>query len=328
MDVGDRIGNYRLESEVLGDTRVSVFLAKHLVLPRRAMIKLMADATQPAAVGMLREACILDALSHPGIPRVFESGMHPKGTGSLAQAGSPWFAIEHVEGVSLRTVMSPGAVDRIDAIVLLRDVADVLEHAYHRGIVHCGIRPDRVLLTGRRRSFPLCIADWSSSRVHDSRLQQYSPDQAGWHYTSPELACGDPIDDRTDVFSIGVIAYQLLTGRLPFDQGILAIVDDGTTQHVPTIIHCPDLPPELGNLVDSMLAYDRWDRPSAAEVLADLSWIADALATPIHSRPPAAGQLRIRRPRWTPTLDFEARQQTDVSKQTLPAAGAQLRDDD
>lgn len=317
MDVGDRIGNYRIESEVLGDSQVSIFLAKHLVLPRRAMIKLLPEATQPAAVGMLREACLLDALSHPGIVRVFESGIH---------AGSPWFAIEHVSGPTLRSVMSPGAVDRIDAITLLRDLADIIEHAYHRGIVHCGIRPDRVVLTGRRRSFPLCIADWGCARVHDSRLQQHYPDQAGWHYTSPELACGDPIDDRTDVFSIGVIAYQLLTGRLPFDQGILAIVDDGTTQHVPTIVHCPDIPPELGTLVDSMLAYDRWDRPSAAEVLADLSWIADALATPIHSRPPAAGQLRIRRPRWTPALDFEERQPTQsiVSKATL----ARLLDDE
>lgn len=315
LGVGDRIGNYRIE-QILGDeARLRVVVGKHLVLPRRAVIKVMPDATQPMAVGMLREAAILDALTHPGIVRVFEAGMH---------AGSPWFACEHVEGPTLRTVMSPGAVDRIDAIALLRDLADVVEHAYHRGIVHCGIRPERVLLTGRRRSFPLCIADWSDARVHDSRLQQHRPDKLAWHYTSPELVAGDPIDDRTDVFSIGVIAYQLLTGRLPFERGILAVVDDGTRQHVPTIVHCPDIPPELGNLVDSMLAYDRWDRPSAAEVLADLSWIADALATPIHSRPPAAGQLRIRRPRWTPALEFDERAKTAVFKNAPP----RLTDDD
>jgi serine/threonine-protein kinase len=315
MDVGDRIGNYRLEREVLHGSSTVVFLAKHLVLPRRAVIKLMPDATQPAAVGMLREACILDALSHPGIVRVFESGIH---------AGGPWFAIEHIEGPSLRTVMSPGAVDRVDAIALLRDLADLIEHAYHRGIVHTGIRPELILLTGRRRSFPLCIADWGAARVHDSRLQQYFPDQAAWHYTSPELVAGDPIDDRTDVFSIGVIAYQLLTGKLPFDQGILAVVDDGTTQHVPTIVHCPDIPPELASLVDAMLAYDRWDRPSAAEVLAELSWIADALATPIHSRPPAAGQLRMRRPRWTPALEFGERARTNTLSNVL----SQIADED
>lgn len=313
LGVGDRIGNYRLERELLGDARVSAFTAKHLVLPRRAIIKLMPDRTQPEAVNMLREACILDSLSHPGIVRVFESGIH---------AGSPWFAIEHVEGASLRALLSPGALDRVDAIALLRDLTDVIEHAYHRGIVHCGIRPDRVLLTGRRRSFPLCIADWGAARVHDSRLQQYFPDQESWHYTSPELVAGDPIDDRTDVFAIGVIAYQLLCGRLPFVEGIVALVDDGTLQHVPTIVHCPDVPPELATLVDSMLAYDRWDRPSAAEVLAALSWMVDALATPIHTRPPAAGQLRIRRPRWTPTIDFEQRAKTE------PDAPSQFSDDD
>ena len=278
LGVGDRLGNYKLEGVLAHDAKVVTYAAQHLVLPRRAVIRLMPYAEQTSAVSMLREACLLDALNHPGIVRVYESGTAGK---------SPWFATEKIEGPTLRTVMSPGAVDRIDAIALLRDLTDIVEHAYHRGIVHCGIRPGRVILTGRRRSFPLCIADWSDARVHDSRLQQFFPDQAAWHYTSPELAAGDPIDDRTDVFAIGVIAYQLLTGRLPFDQGILAIVDDGTRQHVPTIVLCPDIPPELGNLVDSMLAYDRWDRPSAAEVLADLAWIADALATPIHSRPPA-----------------------------------------
>jgi len=141
-----------------------------------------------------------------------------------------------------------------------------------------------VLLTGRRRSFPLCIADWSGARVHDSRLQQSFADQAA----RARVRRSDPIDDRTDVFSIGVIAYRLLTGRLPFDQGILA------------------------------------DRPSAGEVRAELSWTADAPATPIHSRPPAAGQLRIRRPRWTPNLEFEERAKTGVFENAL----TQISDDD
>jgi serine/threonine protein kinase len=102
------------------------------------------------------------------------------------------------------------------------------------------------------------------------------------------------------VFALGVIAYQLLTGKLPFDSGILAVVDDGTMQHVPTEILAPDLAPELARLVDSMLAYDRWDRPSASEVHAELAWLSGVLATPVRKRQP----LRIRRPRWTPALQF------------------------
>lgn len=296
---GDRIGNYRIEIELSCGAHASEYRAVHLVLPRRAVIKVLnAKPVQHDIVQMLREACILDALHHPGILRVYESGLHD---------GRPWFATELVEGPTIKNLLSPGAIDRVDAIALLRDLAEVLEHAYRRGVVHCGLRPEHILMTGRSRGFPICVSDWSDARAHDARPQQCFPCDAAWHYTSPELACGDPIDDRTDVFAVGVLAYQMLTGRLPFDSGILAIVDDGTTQHVPTALHCPDVPPELTKLVDQMLAYDRWDRPSAAEVFTELSWLADALTTPIHSRPAAAGLLRIRRPRWTPALTFSPR---------------------
>jgi eukaryotic-like serine/threonine-protein kinase len=293
--VGGRIGNYRIERELAQDARLISFSAMHLVLPRRAMIKVL-RTDHALAVGMLREACVLDALRHPGIARVYESGVLD---------GRPWFALELIEGHTLRSILAPGAIDRVDAIALLRDLAEVIEHAYHRGIVHCGLRPERIVLTGRNRGFPLCIADWSDARMHDSRLQQLSPDAVAWHYTPPELVRGEPIDDRTDVFALGVIAYQMLTGRMPYDLGVHAIVDDGRMQHVPMTVHCPDLPPELGTLVDSMLAYDRWDRPSVAEVFADLAFLADALATPVHSRPAVAGTLRMRRPRWTPSINFD-----------------------
>jgi serine/threonine-protein kinase len=294
---GDRIGNYRVEIELTANAKSAEYRAVHLVLPRRAIIKVVhGTPDQPLIVNMLREACILDALHHPGVIRVYESGLHE---------GQPWFAKELVEGPTIRNLLSPGAIDRIDAIAVLRDLSEVLDHAYRRGVVHCGLRPERIVMTGRTRGYPLCITDWSDARAHDARVQQYFPIEAAWHYTSPELACGDPIDDRTDVFALGVLAYQMLTGRFPFEQGILAIVDDGTTQHVPTEIHCPDVPPELCKLIDSMLAYDRWDRPSAMEVFTELAWLADALTTPIHTRPAAAaGMLRIRRPRWTPALSF------------------------
>jgi serine/threonine-protein kinase len=193
----------------------------------------------------------------------FSTLLHRASSGStVGHDRRPWFATELVEGPSIKQLFPPGAIDRVDAIALLRDIAEILEHAFRRGVIHCGIRPERILMTGRTRGYPLCIVDWSDARTHDAKLQQFLPSEAAWHYTSPELACGDPIDDRTDVFALGVIAYRLLTGGLPFDDGIIATVDDGTTQHVPTEICCPDAPPELTKLVDSMLAYDRWTAPT------------------------------------------------------------------
>lgn len=312
---GERIGNYRIELELSSNARAAEYRAVHLVLPRRAVIKVMnGQADQPLVIHMLREACILDALHHPGVIRVYESGLH---------AGRPWFATELVEGPTIKNLLSPGALDRIDAITLLRDLAEIVEHASHRGIVHCGIRPERILVTDRSRGFPICITDWSDARTHDARPQQMFPCQAAWHYTSPELACGDPVDDRTDVFAIGVLAYQMLTGRFPFESGILGTVNDGTAQHVPIEVHCPDAPPVLTKLVDMMLAYERWDRPSSSELVTELAWLADSITTPIraHTNSTAdSGALRIRRPRWTPPFTFSepsAKTETDLVAVTL-----------
>ena len=295
--LGDRIGNYRVELELGSDEKSATYRAAHLVLPRKARIKLLDGAQdQPLIVHVLREACLLDALHHPGIVRVYESGLHE---------GRPWFATELVEAGSIKAQLEPGAIDRIEAIALLRDVAHVLEHAFRRGVIHCGLRPERILLTGRTRAFPICVVGWSDARLHDAAPQPFAPSAAAWHYTAPELASGDTIDDRTDVFALGVIAYQMLTGQVPFEGGILSIVHDGTLQHVPTAILAPDLPPELTRLVDSMLAYERWDRPAIGEVLAELTWISEAAEIDAPAPIAASGPIRIRRPRWTPPIAFE-----------------------
>lgn len=286
----DRIGNYRLEHELAREPAVVVFRATHLVLPRRAVVKVLREAASAHAIQTLREACLLAALHHPGVVRVFESGLLPD--------HRPWFAMEHVTGSPVASVLSPGALDRVDAVALLRDLAEILDHAHHRGVVACGLRPDRVLLTSRRgRGFPLCVVDWSDARAHDAKPAPFVVPPSGYAYASPELVAGDPVDDRTDVYSLGVLAYELLTGVLPFATEV-ATAADGSKQHVPTEVRCADAPRELTHLVDTMLAYDRWDRPSITEVLTELAWLADALPMTASLQAP----IRIRRPRWTPAL--------------------------
>jgi eukaryotic-like serine/threonine-protein kinase len=333
LSAGARIGNYRIEVELECDGLGVTFRGVHQVLPRRSIIKVMHATSQTRVGHTLREACMLDALQHPGVPRVYESGLLPD--------RRPWFAFELIEGGTLEAVMTPPrvraskpkmvwpvrpldpadpapptqpirpirkpqpaepikpkAMERLEAIGLLRDVAGVLEHAHHRGIIHCGLRPSRILLTGSSRSYPVCISDWSDARTHDASPQPYIMTPASWAYTAPELSRGDTIDDRADVFALGVIAYQLLAGTAPFE----GRVTDSTTAPVPLDVLCPDLPDELTTLVDQMLAVERWDRPSSAEVHAELAWIAEALST---STSTSRAQFRIRRPRWTPPLEWD-----------------------
>lgn len=282
----ERIGEYRIERVVVRTATCIEYYAEHLVLPRRAVLKVLAPNV--AALPVLREACILEALHHPGVVRVYESGLLPD--------RRPWFARELVEGTPVASSLEPGAVDQLEIIALLRDIAEVLAHAHYRGIVHASLRPDTIMLTGRQRGYPVCIIDWSDARTHDASAAPHAPAASSWHYTAPEVASGDALDDRADVFSLGVIAYRLLTGVLPFVNQMAAAID-GIQHHVPTEQRCPDAPRELTGMVDQMLARDRWDRPSASEVHQDLTWLCDALAVPSRA-------LRIRRPRWTPPLDF------------------------
>jgi eukaryotic-like serine/threonine-protein kinase len=259
-----RIGDYRLEVELERSTSAVSYRATHQVLPRQVIVKVAREASDSLAV--LREACILAALPHPGIVRVYE-------TGRLADHRT-WFAAEIVDGLSLAGTLELGALDAEIAVGIARDVAEILAYAHQRGVVHGGISPDRLVVTARTRGFPMCITDWSAARTHDAQsaiVVEPSP------YTAPELARHE-LDDRADVYALGAITYRALAGVLP----------DGTALGV----RQPKLPIELASLVDQMLAYDRWDRPSSAEV-------RTALAGTAQPEP-----MRLRRPRWTPPLHF------------------------
>ncbi len=262
----------------------STYEAVHVVLPRRALIKVMSSTVQRIAIRAVREAYFLDTMQHPGVPRVYES--------ALLGDRRAWFAREMVDGPTLATKLGRGAVDRLEQISTLRDLAEVLAHAHAHGLIHTGLRPDKVVLTTKARGFPLCIVDWSDARAHDARATPYVPLAGSWHYAAPELVSGEVADDRADVFSLGVIGYQLLTGTLPFDRGALAMREIAG-HHVPTEVRCPDAPRELTGIVDQMLSFDRWDRPTSGEVKSDLSWLVESLAT---------SMLRLRKPRWTPSI--------------------------
>lgn len=301
MERGERIGNYRIEKQLETTQVCAVFVAVHQVLPRRAIIKVAhGEATRPLSVQLLREACILEALQHPGIARVYESGRLPD--------GGAWFASELVEGMAISEAFLQGMLDPVIAAGILRDIADVLAHAHRRGVVHCGLVPARIVVTPHGRGFPLCIADWSAALLHDGRpLGNHEPTP----YAAPELVHGDALDDRADVFALGVIAYQALTGTLPFEH--VATDSDGSPQHVPTEVRCPEAPRELTALVDQMLALDRWDRPSSAEARGELAWLAETLAPA-----PPRQLVRIRRPRWTPPIKFGANESRDPEPTEIP----------
>lgn len=284
----DRISHYRIERELGATPGGVLYQVTHLVLPRRAVIKVPHPNPTPGtcdrqalAVLLLREACLLEALQHPGVPQLYESG--------ILEDRRPWFAVERIEGGTLAELIARGPIEPLEVAALVRDVADVLAHAHRRGVIHHGLRPDRIVLTPERR-FPLCIPDWSGARAHDASVDHAPPPHG--HYIAPDLARGDPADDRADVFALGVIAYLAITGARPFDR-------DTSAPFVPTRARRATTPRPLARLIDQMLAPDRFDRPAALEIHAELAQLVTDEPEVVDL---AATTLRIRRPRWTPPM--------------------------
>lgn len=332
----DCIGSYRVEAE-LGPTGSGILIqARHVVLPRRVIIKVVHTAfatMQPYVLQMLREACILEAIAHPGVPIVYEAGvLHDR---------RPWFALELTTGQSLDELLASGPMPVIEVAVLVRGIAEILDHAHRRGVIHCGLRPERIVLTTERR-YPLCIPDWSEAIAHDAVHLPWAAPEGSRSYLAPELADHKTdvhgfIDGRTDMFALGAIAYRALTGELPFALG------EGAAPSVPASELRPDAPLELAALVDSLLAFDRFDRPSASAVRVELDRLFETIpelrarmasgpeplpASDPGSRPGAGGpraeaggapedivlleQRRLRRSRWTPEVRYLERSYVDA----------------
>lgn len=184
---GARIGDYVVEREVAYETAAIVYFATHVVLPRQSQVKVSHPGSRPAAVQLLREACILEALSHPGAPRVHECGVLPD--------RRPWSSIERLPGVALDQFVGDRPAALSDVVVALRDVADVLRHAHERGIVHRRLTASAVLRTERRRSV-YAIVDWADARTLDA-------------------GAGVAVDARDDIVALGAIGFRALTARDP-----------------------------------------------------------------------------------------------------------------
>src|SRR5262245_7281597 len=184
---GDRIGDYHVEREVSYEENAVVYLGTHVVLPRQAYLKVTHPGSRAAAVQLLREACILEALSHAGIPRVHECGV-------LADR-RPWCAIEVMPGVKLSRILADGPIAMADLVIALRDLADVLRHAHERGVVHGRLTAGAIVCTQRRRCGH-AIADWGDAHTLDSES-------------------GVIVDPRDDIHALGGIAFRALTGAPP-----------------------------------------------------------------------------------------------------------------
>ena len=257
------VGSYRLVRQIGRGGMATVFEARHTVLPRRAAIKVMHAELrhQPGmATRVVQEAAIIEDIRHPGIVRVYECNLLPD--------HRPWIAMELVQGETLATRMAQSTLPASEVAKLLVGVAEVLAATHARGVIHRDLKPDNLILTPTDRDYPLRLIDWGVARLGPfGRITLDGTTPGTPIYMSPEQAAGRDISGPCDVYSLGVIAYEALSGHPPFDGRTLAEVVAMHLTRQPDSLHDKTCAPRgLCDLVHAMLKKDPAARPSAIEV--------------------------------------------------------------
>jgi serine/threonine-protein kinase len=275
------VGSYRLVREIGRGGMGTVYEARHVVLPRRAAIKVMHGELrkQPGmATRVVQEASILEDIRHPGVVRVYEC--------SLLADHRPYIAMELVEGETLANrLLHQGVLSPLEVTTLLAEICDVLASVHARGVIHRDLKPDNILLTPCDRDFPLRVIDWGVARMGPlGRLTLDGLTPGTPIYMSPEQAMGRNIAAPCDLYSLGVIAYELLTGHPPFDGRTLAeVVSMHLTSEPIPLTEITSTPAELAELVHRLLEKDLTTRPGAIEVRQIARGIAFDLSTAYES---------------------------------------------
>jgi beta-lactam-binding protein with PASTA domain len=253
-----------------------VFRAHDAVLAREVAIKVLhrSLAGDPAFVDRFRrEARAAAGLAHPNIVAVYDWG---------AVDGVYYMVMEYVRGPSVRHLLNEqGRMEPAQASEILRQTLLALGHAHREGFVHRDMKPENLLVT---REGVVKVADFGLARAYaDGRVTQAGAVTGTVQYLAPEQIRGEPADPRSDLYSLGIVAYELLTGKLPFTgETAMAIAYKHLSDRVPAPSSIlPDLPDELDGFVAAATDRDRELRPESADVMRmDL----DALSTQL---PPA-----------------------------------------
>ncbi len=280
---------YRIERELGQGGMATVYLAEDLKHQRKVAVKVLRPELA-AALGadrFTREIRIAARLQHPHILPLLDSGQ---------AEGFLYYVMPYVDGQSLRDrIAREGELPVHEAVRLLVEVVDALAFAHSQGVVHRDIKPDNVLLSGRHA----LVMDFGVAKAVSEATGRQSLTTAGVAigtpaYMAPEQATADPnIDHRVDIYAVGVMAYELLTGRTPFagltpQQMLAAHV---TEQPAPMTRYRPSLSPGLSNVVMRCLAKhpaDRWQ--TAQELLTQLEPLITPSGgiTPTQTQPVAA----------------------------------------
>jgi serine/threonine protein kinase len=257
-------GRYRIEDVLGRGGMASVYLARDAELERPVAVKVLAEhlADQPAFHDrFLREARLAAQLSHPNVVQVFDVG---------EEEGSPFIVMEYVEGSTLADELKGRRrLDPDEVVDLALQICGGLEHAHAAGLVHRDIKPHNLLL---RPDGTVKIADFGIARAAETtRLTQMGSVLGTAAYLSPEQALGEEVTGAADLYSLGCVLYELLTGRTPYVfETLPELVVKHREEVIPPVRELrPDVPERLESAVMHALARNPDYRPESAAALAE-----------------------------------------------------------
>ena len=256
---------YELQEKIGGGGMADVYKAMDLVLGRTVAVKVLHEqfkSDQEFITKFQREAQAAAQLSHPNIVNIYDVG---------ASEGDHYIVMEYVPGSTLKDLIKQqGHLPVAEALRIAGEIASALAHAHMHGLVHCDIKPHNILMMPDGTAK---VADFGIARAVTESTMTYSGNVVGSvHYFSPEQARGTLITPKSDVYSLGVVLYEMLTGQLPFTGATPVSIAMKHLQEEPVPVRQldPSIPPVAEAVVSRAMSKDPEQRPDSAEMVQDI----------------------------------------------------------
>jgi len=255
----DKVGRYKIKSELGRGGMATVYRAIDPMSNREVAIKMLPRELLNNLVTRARfkrELKLVASLEHPAIVPVYDVGGDDE--------HQPFFVMRYMSGGSLSDMIKKGKFSLRDAALIIERLASALDHAHSKGIIHRDIKPDNVLFDASNNPY---LSDFGVAKVTESLISATGQDVIGTPaYLSPEQALGENVDRRSDVYGLGAMLYEMLTGERPFGKDtIIGLALQHVNDPVPNILKVrPDLPGEVDVIIKTAMAKNRENRYATA----------------------------------------------------------------